>query len=78
MNKKFYRIYWTRSDYGHIDIQASTEQEAREKFEQGNYKDVDLYIKGGEMTIDNTQDFMPCGHTKQSCTKDICIDNIPL
>lgn len=52
MNKKFYRIYWTRSDYGHIDITASTEQEAREKFEQGNYKDVDLYIKGGDMTID--------------------------
>lgn len=51
MNKKFYRIYWTRQDYGHIDITAENEEEAKKKFNEGNYKDVDLYISGGEIIM---------------------------
>lgn len=48
--KTFYRIHWNRQDYGCIDIIANSKEEALEKFNQGNYKDVDLYIKGGEIT----------------------------
>lgn len=50
-NMNTYTINWEREDYGHIEISANSIEEAREKFEQGNYKDVDLNIKGGGMNI---------------------------
>jgi|GEM_PF-4976462 len=46
-----YKILWSRSDYGYILIQGNNEEEALEKFRQGNFKDVDMEIKGGE-TVD--------------------------
>jgi hypothetical protein len=48
-----YKINWSRSDYGYILMTGKNEQEALEKFRQGNYKDNDMEIKGGE-TVDES------------------------
>jgi len=50
-----YKILWSRQDYGNITIKANSPEEAREKFEQGNYKDVDLNIKGGEIVAEEVR-----------------------
>jgi len=44
---KKYVILWDRNDYGKLVIEAQTEEEAREKFEVGDFKDEDLIIKNG-------------------------------
>ncbi len=49
--KKRYLISWDRNDYGRVEIDAENETEARKKFEQGDYSDKDLTIKGGEMSL---------------------------
>lgn len=49
---KTYKLNWTRQDYGYILIKANNENDALEKFRQGNYKDIDMEIKGGN-TIDD-------------------------
>ncbi len=46
-----YLIKWNRDDYGNIIIKAETEEEAKEKFEAGEYEEKDLNIKNGGMTI---------------------------
>lgn len=40
-------------------------------FEHKNFKIVKAKLL-------ELQDFMPCGHNKQRCSKDVCIDDIPL
>lgn len=52
---KTFTIIWSRQDYGRLEIEANTEEEAREKFNQGDYKDADLNIKDGSMEIDSIE-----------------------
>lgn len=54
---KTYTILWSRQDYGRIEIQAESVEQAREKFEQGNYKDSDLNIKGGEIVAEEVKEY---------------------
>ncbi len=47
-----YQVKWTRQEYGYINMYAKDEQHAREKFEQGDYMDVDLVVRDGGLEID--------------------------
>lgn len=46
-----YHLRWDRNDYGYIIIEANTEDEAREKFETGEYEEKDLVGKGGNVEV---------------------------
>lgn len=57
MNKYFIR--WNRDDYGHIVIEAETEEQARELFETGDWHDKDLVIKNGGIEIEDVEMLPP-------------------
>lgn len=42
-----YKVRFTREDYGYILIKAENEQDALKLFDEGEYKDDDMFIKGG-------------------------------
>ncbi len=48
---KYYTILWERSDYGRITLKADSEQEARDRFECGDFEERDLNIKDGQMDL---------------------------
>ena len=50
-----YKVLWSRQDYGNIIIKANTEAEAIEKFQQGDYRNVELNVKGGEIVAETAE-----------------------
>lgn len=88
MNK--YHIRWNREDYGHITIEAETEEKARELFETGEWEENQLVIKNGGMDIEDVTLIVPDLLTCELCGKDHpksamfndksckeCVENIP-
>jgi len=55
MQKEYY-IRWNRNDYGYIVIKADSEDQAREKFESGEYEDKDLVVKNGGIEIEDVEE----------------------
>lgn len=49
---KTFEILWQCDEYGYINIQAESEDEAREKFETGEFEDKDLMPKNGGMQVE--------------------------
>ena len=54
MTKKFI-VQWNRDDYGYIEIEAKSEQDARDKFDSGQFDDADLCTKGGSIEIERIE-----------------------
>lgn len=50
-----YTIHFNREEYGYINIEAETEEEATEMFEEGNYDGKDENIKNGQTEIDRIE-----------------------
>ena len=50
MNK--YKVNVSRDDYGYIILTAKDENQAREIIEAGEWRDDELVLKGGNMTVD--------------------------
>ena len=50
-----YIITFSRNDYGKILIKAETEQEARDKFDTGDYTENDMNIKGGDTVLEDIE-----------------------
>jgi hypothetical protein len=48
---KKYIINWARDDYGRYLIEAESAEQARELFEDGQFHESDLNVKGGSMQI---------------------------
>ena len=46
---KKYIIQWVRDDYGRITLEAESAEKARELFEDGQFHESDLNVKGGSM-----------------------------
>ena len=52
---KNYIVQWNRDDYGHIIIKADSEQEARDKFDTGDYDDSQLVTRGGSIGVERVE-----------------------
>lgn len=50
MNK--YKVNVSREDYGYIIIEASSEEEARERIDCGDYADKDYIPKNGGIVVE--------------------------
>lgn len=48
--KKFI-VYWDRDDYGSIEIEAESKEQAEELFLSGEFDEKDLFIKNGGFAI---------------------------
>jgi hypothetical protein len=48
---KKYIINWTREDYGRITLEAESAEQARELFEDWQFHESDLNVKGGSMQV---------------------------
>ncbi len=51
-----YKILWSSDQYGSILISANTEEEARELFESGEFRQEDLNYKGGSMIAEKIEE----------------------
>jgi hypothetical protein len=51
-----YIIKWNREEYGHIIIEAETEEQAKEIFETGEYEEKDLNIKNGGIYLESIEE----------------------
>lgn len=52
---KTYRIFFNREEFGSIAIEADTEEEAIEMFEEGDYDESQERIKNGQTDIDHIE-----------------------
>lgn len=51
MNK--YKVHVSREDYGYIMVDASSEEEAREKIDCGDWEDKDYTPKNGGVVVED-------------------------